>query len=287
MKHALFPITLILASGFLYSATHGSQNWTVRDQETIEKTLPLSGAPMRVVVDNVDGYVHITGSSGSEVRVRAHKTIRAETDSDRDEARKEVSLSFEQKPGSVSVRYEAPWRCDGDRGPCGDHHRRFYNVTYDIDVEAPREARLVISTVNNGDVKVDNAAGAFDVHNVNGGIGMTAISGAGEAVTVNGPVSVQFARNPAEACGFKSVNGPLDVFFQSNFSADLLLKTMNGAVYTDFDVTARAAKLESTEQRNGHFVYHSNRSIEARAGAGGPEHKFETLNGDIRIHRQA
>jgi hypothetical protein len=69
--------------------------------------------------------------------VTAHKTIRAETDADLQQAKAEVKLEIEEKPGSVSVYYGAPWRCNGEGGGCHGEHRHFYNVTYDIDVAVP------------------------------------------------------------------------------------------------------------------------------------------------------
>src|SRR3954451_22082057 len=123
-------------------AASNSDRWSVREEETIRKTLTLSAAPMRLLVDNVDGYVHVTATSGSQVQVTAHKTIRADADSDLQEAKSEVKLAIEEKPGTVSVYYDAPWRCNNNCcNDCRGEHRRFYNVTYDIDVEVPRTAR--------------------------------------------------------------------------------------------------------------------------------------------------
>jgi hypothetical protein len=266
-------------------AASNSDRWSVRDEETIHKTLTLSGPPMRLLVDNVDGYVHVTGTSGSEVRVTAHKTIRADADSDAQEAKNDVKLQIEEKPGTVSIYYDAPWRCNNCcNGGCRGEHRRFYNVTYDIDVEVPRAARAVVSTVNHGDVHVDGMTGDFDVSDVNGGIVMTKISGSGDVHTVNGPVRVEFAKNPAGASSFKSVNGALDVYFQPSLNADLLFKTFNGQVYSDFDVAPRATPIES-ERKNGKYVYRSNRLQGGSAGRGGPQLSFDTLNGNVRLHR--
>src|SRR6266700_7061596 len=144
-------IRLVVATGLaaLCLARPDSDQWSVREQETIQRTLTLSTAPMRLVVDNVDGYVHVTGVSGKEVRVTAHKTIRAETDSDLQEAKSDVKLDITEKPGAISIYYTAPWRCNCEGGGCSGcrgEHRRFYNVTYDIYVEVPHEARTVVST---------------------------------------------------------------------------------------------------------------------------------------------
>ena len=287
----IFPCLMLIGCGsallVVARSNREHERWSIRDQETIQRTLTLSGTPMRVVVDNIDGYVHVTGTNGSEVRVTAHKTIRADADSDVQEAKNEVKLEMTQKPGSVEIYYDAPWRCGGNGGCCcgEQHRRRFYNVTYDIDVQVPRGARPVVSTVNNGDIRVEGTTGDFDVSNVNGGISMSEVSGSGDVHTVNGPIAVRFAKNPSGSGSFKSVNGQLDVYFQPEFSADLLFKTFNGQIYSDFDVSPRATPVAENGEHNGRFVYRSNGLRGGRVGRGGPELTFDTLNGNIRLHR--
>ena len=284
-----FAICLLMASGLgaVCSARPHSDQWPVREQTTIQKTLELSAPPMRLVVDNVEGYVHVTGTDGSAVRIIAHETIRAETSSDLQQAKSEVKLDIDSKPGSVSVYYDAPWRCNnGCCNGCNDH-RRFYSVTYDIDVQVPHGARTVLSTVNGGDIRVDGTAD-FDVSNVNGGIAMNGISGAGDAHTVNGPITIHFAKNPSSPCDFKSINGEMDAYFPGELSADLAFKTFNGQIYSDFDVQPRAVQTSQTERQGGKFkfVYRSNGVRGGRTGKGGPEMTFDAFNGNIRLHRE-
>jgi hypothetical protein len=276
-------VCLAAATGALAS-DYG--DWPVRHEETLVKKFVLSGAESRVDVDNLFGYVHVMAGSGSAVEVRAHQIIRAETDADLALARKEVSLNFAEQPGSVSVLYDAPWRCHEHQDNCGDQHRRFYEVIYDLDVIVPRSVHLAVSTVNNGDIQVKNTSGPFEIHDVNGGIEMQGISGSGEARTVNGPVSVRFVKDPEGACSMKTVNGSIDVYLPHDLSADLLFKTFNGQVYTDFDVAPRPAQAQQAVRESGRFVYRSNRFVGGRVGRGGPEYKFETLNGDIRLHER-
>ena len=280
-KAAMLALVVSLAA---VSSVLDYGDWPVRHQESIAKTFVLSGDPARVDVDNLDGSVHVTASDGSEVEVRARQTIRADSDADLAEARKEVSLNMEERSGSVSILYDAPWRCHEHQSNCGDRRRRFYEVIYDIDLRIPRNARLVASTVNNGDVEVKNFAGPFEVRNVNGAIAMEGISGSGEAKTVNGPVSVRFAKAPPGECSMKTVNGSIDVYFPHDLSADLLFKTFNGQVYTDFDVVSRVAAEQQPVQDGGRFVYRGNHFVAGRVGQGGREYKFETLNGNIRLH---
>lgn len=277
----------LAAASHLLASYH--EDWPVRHQESIVKKFNLPNAGARVDVDNVNGYVHVTATESSEVELRAHETIKAETDNDLSLARKEVSLDVKEDPGTLSILYDAPWRCREHARNCGDQHRRFYEVIYDIDISVPRGSRLAISTVNNGDVEIKNSAGPFEVHNVNGAINMEGISGAGDAKTVNGPVLVRFAKEPSGGCNIKTVNGSVDVYFPRDLSADLLFKTFNGQVYTDFDVSPRpspASPEQQAERNGGRFVYRSNRYVAGRVGRGGQEFSFETLNGDIRLHEQ-
>lgn len=287
MKTIVCLALLAAGQAGLCLASSNSDRWPVREEETVQKTLTLSGEPMRLIADNLDGYVHVTGTSGSQVHVTAHKTIRAETDSDLREAKDEVKLDMTEKPGTVTIYYDAPWRCDGGRRGCSGEPRRFYTVTYDIDIEAPRQARLVVSTINHGDIQIDGSSGDFDVSNINGPIRMTGIAGSGDAHTINGPVSIHFAKNPGGASSFKTINGPLDLYFRPGFSADLRFKTFNGEIYSDFDVTPEVIPAAGdAEHRDGKFVYRSRGPKAARAGHGGPELNFETLNGSIRLHRE-
>ena len=280
----LTPAVSLAIVSSLFASDYG--DWPVRQQESVVKKFSLSGSAMRVDVDNVNGYVHVVADGGSEVEMRARKTIRAETDADLAQAQKEVSLDVQEQNGAVSILYDAPWRCRDNAGNCGDHHRKFYEVIYDIDLRVPRGARLVVSTVNNGDVQVKNAAGSYEVRNVNGAISMEGISGSGDVKTVNGPISVRFAKGPAEACTMKTVNGSVDAYFPHQLSADLLFKTFNGQVYTDFDVEPRSSAQQQPVRNDGRFIYRSNRFIAGRVGQGGREYSFETLNGDIRLHAQ-
>jgi DUF4097 and DUF4098 domain-containing protein YvlB len=112
---------------------------------------------------------------------------------------------------------------------------------------------------------------------------MNEVAGSGPVHTVNGKISVVFSRNPTKDSSFKSVNGTIEASFRPNLSADVRVKTFNGHAYTDFDATALPGLSPVSERRDGKFIYRSDRSTGMRIGNGGPEFKFDTLNGSIRI----
>jgi hypothetical protein len=254
----------------------------VEQNETIQKTYPLSGsAPKKVIVDNVDGSIHVTGYAGSEVRLVAHKRLRADSSETAEQARRDVKLDISQDANTVRFYVDGPFRCrDGgihiDRNPG-------YEVKYDFELQVPHDTATDLKTVNDGQIAMDNVAGDYKVDNINGGIEMTEISGSGKVYALNGRVKVLFRENPRAKSSFGSLNGEVRVSFQPDLSADLRFKTFNGGVYTDYPVSYLPLPAAAGERRDGKFVYKSNEWSAVRVGHGGPELSFDAFNGNIRI----
>ena len=212
------------------------------------------------------------------------KTIEADSPAKLDAARHEVKLDTTKSAERLKLYVDGPFRCH-----CGDGHnsvndtgRRGYRVIYDFDLKVPAGMSVELATVNGGKVETRGIAGDFDLSNVNGGIELEEMAGSGKAHSVNGKVRVVFATNPRKNCSFKTVNGGIEASFRRDLSADIQVKTFNGDAYTDFDAAALPVSA-SAERRDGKFVYRSNRSSAFRIGSGGPELRFDTLNGSIRL----
>jgi len=133
---------------------------------------------------------------------------------------------------------------------------------------------------------VEKTEGKFEIENINGGVRMTDIAGAGRVYALNGKVRVRFDANPGADCFFGSLNGNVEVSFRPQLSANVLLKTFNGQVYSDFPVSSLPPGKPTTKTNNGKFIYKSDDFFRVRAGDGGPELKFDPFNGDIRILSQ-
>jgi hypothetical protein len=252
------------------------------EKETIRRNFPASA---RLEVDNVNGFVHVTGYNGSEIQMVAEKTIQAETQERLDAAKREVKLDTTQSGDTLTLFVDGPFRCHCDEGRFSvhEHSHRGYRVIYDFEIKVPAATALRLGTVNGGEVRVENTTGDFDAGNVNGSIEMREVAGSGQVHTVNGKITVAFSRNPAKNCSFKTVNGSIETSFQPNLSADVQVKTFNGHAYTDFTGSGLPRANVTPERRDGRFVYRSNNFSGFRIGNGGPEFKFDTLNGSIRI----
>jgi len=262
----------------------------VQAQDTIHRT--FQGAKS-IEVDNVYGSIHVTGYSGSTLEIEARRTVTADSTERADAANREVKLDLTQSGESVRAYVDGPFRCHCDdegsrrsRNNMHEHGRRGYKVAYEFEIKAPRGTAMYLSTINDGQIRVENTSGDFDVDNINGGVEMKDIEGSGRAYALNGSTSVSFVKNPEKSSYFGSLNGAVDVSFQPNLAADVRVKTFNGGIYTDFPVSYLPVSAADVEHRDGKFVYRSNGFQGIRIGKGGPELKFENFNGDIRIRNR-
>jgi hypothetical protein len=263
------------------------RRWKLDEKETIRRTFDVaagSGA-RKLLVDNIHGFVHVTGTSSSQVQVSIEKHIYAESSEAMAEAKRDVRMDLSQQGNFVRCYEEGPFRTADGTHDRGDRYYG-YRVVFDFDVQVPYDTELVLKAVNR-DVLVKKTTGDYEIHGINGGIEMEDVAGSGLVSTINGKVKVTFSKNPAKATQFKTLNGSVDVYFQSGLNADLKFKKLNGGIYTDFDVAALPRPAEAGDSSNGRFVYRSDRQTTGRVGKGGPELSFDTLNGNIRLHSKA
>jgi hypothetical protein len=283
----LLTTSLLLVALAAPAAADQRHDYPVRDSERVQRSLTFTGqGPYRLEIDNVFGSIQVAAHDGAGVDLMLTKTYAASTAERLEAARREVTLEVKEEAGLISFYVDGPFRdCERDRRQEWGWNSRDpqYEVRYDFVLRVPRRVALFVRTVNRGDISIEGTTGEFDVSNVNGGIEMLDVAGAGRVRTVNKDVRVVFRTNPTAPTSFKTINGDVVVCFQASLAADLRLKTFNGGLYSDFDTMGLPALTPVAERRDGKFVYKSDRSVGVRVGAGGPELRFETLNGDIRI----
>jgi hypothetical protein len=272
---------------FLIGIMTAAGEFRLEEKEEIQKTLKFKdpAKPRELQVDNIFGSINVEGTGGEEVKLVAHKTIRAQNSEKIQKAKEEVKLEISEEGNTIDLYVDGPFRC-GEGRRWRSWRDPGYEVQFDFELKVPHKTSLFLKTVTNGDIKVNNVEGELVVKNVNGKIEMEEVSGPVEAYTVNGRVKALFSRNPQADCSFRTINGDLEISFCPDLSADLLLKTFNGQAYSDFPVTYLPAKQAVAERRQGKYVYKSNRFSSVRVGKGGPEMKFDTLNGDILINNR-
>lgn len=283
----LIQLSLVAGLGLCLTAPVWAGEQRVFSTRTLRDSLSAGATPCRLIVDNVWGDVRVQGRAGAAVAVEAVETVHAESADAAERARSEVELDLAVRGGVFEIVVDGPFRDRDDRRRWARHHRDpGYTVVYDIDVQAPRDCDLDVRTVNDGEVTVADVAGSLTVHNVNGGIRLDRVSGTGgEIATVNGPIHGSFLRGPSEALSFRSVNGRIEVSFPPRLAADLTLESTWGEMWSEFDLTPLPAGPPKRRNRDGRLVIEAGHAASLRAGAGGPQIRFETLNGDILIRK--
>ena len=205
-------------------------------------------------MDNIHGYVHVTGYSGSQVQVSMEKHIYADSCGGHGggQARRQAGhVAAGQLRAAVrrrSVPQRATARTIAATATTAIAWCSISTCRFRIDTE------LVLKTINHGDIQVKKTTGDYEIHGLNGGIEMEDVAGSGLVSTLNGKVKVTFSKNPTKATQFKTLNGSVDVYFQNGLNADLKFKKLNGGIYTDFEVTA-LPQTAAGDSSNGKFVY--------------------------------
>src|SRR5436190_2530350 len=132
MAAALAP-TLALAQHW------GDRDWRVKDQENIKRSFDVSSGsgPQKLLVDNISGYIHVTGYSGKEIQVTAVKRIGADSNEALAEARRDVKLDMSQQGNFARLYVDGPFRSnDGGVSYRGDKYYG-YRVAFDYDIQVP------------------------------------------------------------------------------------------------------------------------------------------------------
>lgn len=256
-----------------------------------EFTLTRDADASVLSIYNIDGPIRVEGYAGNKIIIEIDELITAEDNQVLETGKKEFRLGFDQGSDTVTAYIAAPfdsrphrnWR---DRGSERDIE---YRTKVSYSVKVPFGINLDISTVNDGDISVNGVSGSLHINNVNGSISVTAAKGTTRAHTVNGAVTVSYSGTPAGASSYYTVNGEINVTYPASLSADLQFKSLNGEFFTDFpSVEVLPAKVtKNQENRNGATIYKLNKITEVRIGTGGSSLKFETINGNIYIKKQA
>lgn len=247
--------------------------WAAEEKSTDRRSFPNVTA---VEVDNIHGWIHVTGVDGAEMRMVVNRHASGRNQSEIEAARRDVKLEITSEGGRVRLYVDGPFR---ERN---HHWNENYQVRYDFELHVPRGAELKLRSVNDGDIVVNGVRGRFDVSHVNGPIGMTGLAGEGSARTVNGAINLAFAAEPPGSVLVKTVNGQITAAFPKSLNAGLSFQTLNGEVFTDFEFRPDSQPA-SGERRDGKWVYRRRHNAAVRVGTGGPGHKFETVNGNIQI----
>ncbi len=149
-----------------------------------------------------------------------------------------------------------------------------------------------LSTVNDGNIEVENVNGDLEVNCTNGSVKLTGISGSAVAHALNEDLTATFVKvNPQKSMSFSSLNGKIDVTLPSDLKANVYMKSDQGEIYSDFDMKmltediATSPRVEDNKGRKGKFRISIEKTVRASINGGGQEFQFTNFNGDIYIRK--
>ena len=260
-------------------------------KEVIKKQVPLGNSSENsLVVKNVFGSITVEGYSGNEVVIEVEKSITADNTKDLELGKKEIQLKVIQDTDRVVLHPDAPYMqfdeeklrynwCNNDEDVPYEHRMNFT-------LKVPNSVKVIVSTVNNGEVHVKNTKGNYvEANNVNGGIDLSNITGKTKVNCVNGDVDISYAQNPKVASRYYALNGDINISYQQSLSANISFKSLNGEMFTDFDINKEYVKTNRNEGNKGKPKYKFETRPIVQIGSGQVDFDFETLNGNVFIKK--
>lgn len=288
MKKLFIPL---LVGAVLCCACTKAKAQDYKEHISKEFTLQKTASTSVLTIYNVFGFIKVEGYAGDKVVMEIDETISGKTSDIVEQGKREFKLEFDQTGDTVMAYIAEPYDSRPHEYRYNDWHDRRIEYLYKLNftVKVPYSMNLHVSTVNDGDVQVENVTGSLSVHNVNGPITITNAKGTTDAHTINGNLTVNYLAVPPASSTYYTLNGKLEVTYPANLSADLEFKSMNGAFYTDFpDFEVLPTRVTKNVQKEGSgTIYKLNKDTGLRIGSGGKTFRFETLNGNVYIKKQS
>jgi hypothetical protein len=228
--------------------------------ETVDKTVPLP-ANGTVRLRTFSGYVHITGTSGRDVTIKAVR--RADAD-----VLDHVHLTIDTSGSTVTIDAN-----DKDRN--WSRNRNDDSIVHtDFDIEVPASASLDVNGFSSP-VEVTNVTGDERLETFDGRITVTGAKGSVDAHTFSADVDVDLVAAGAKPhLSAHTFSGSIRARLSDTARADVQFNSFSGQFDSDLPLTMRSMRRARV---SGHFGSGSDESSSDGAL------KFETFSGDVRI----
>ena len=267
--------------------------------ETITKELTFSKTSKdnHLTLQNINGSIEVEGYHGSTIQLEIAKTITAKTQKRLDQGIQEIQVGVEDEGTEMLVYMDSP--CTEVKLKLGDDGKYYwqtqsnncrwdtkYHFNLNYKLKIPHSLNITLSTINNGDIELNNVKGDIKVNNINGSIALTKVEGAVDAHTINGTLDVEYAKNPTKDSRYYSLNGDINAHFKKGLSAQMSFESFNGDFYTNIDgVKMLPTKIKKTNSKN------KGKGIKYKVGGkskmqirnGNTHLDFETFNGNAYI----
>lgn len=289
--------TKILLLVLVFGPAAYAQNFseTISKEITFEKKSPDNA----LMISNIFGNVKVVGYEGEKILLEVKRSIYAKTDARLEKGKQEVQLGIIDRADTIILYVSDGCNQFRKRNSRSGHSNRHdqgwgyhsewqnnchidYDYKMDFTLKVPASLHLLVSTINDGDVTVENINGIVKAGNINGSIRLTNLKSEANAHTINGDVDIEYAQNPGKDCRFYTLNGDINASFQPGLSANMSFESFNGSFYTNLNsLETLPVKVEKATKGDG-IKYKINGS-RYQIGRGGAMLDFETFNGNVYV----
>jgi DUF4097 and DUF4098 domain-containing protein YvlB len=239
----------IFLAGVLGTLSGGSSSY----HDEFHQTYALE-AHGRVVLENINGDVHITAWDRNEVKVDAAKSAWSQERLD------DAHIVVDSHGGVISIKTRYPGQGDSE-----------HPATVDYTVKVPRTARLEQIKLVNGSLEISGMQGEVRASSVSGAIRTRGLGGDVKLSTVSGRLEATFDKLEASrSISMNSVNGSIEILLPVDAHADLQADTVAGGISSDF----------GTPTERGPFP---GRHWSAALKGGGARIRVSNVNGSISL----
>ncbi|WP_428665297.1 DUF4097 family beta strand repeat-containing protein [Runella sp.] len=269
---AFFAIAAVSFAGPL-----AAQN-EIKEQLTIPLSDPNKPGTLRVSL--INGSIKVTGYAGKDVVIDA--TAEAYSGKKTESKNDELAAGMKKLSTRGGIEVTAEERNNNIKVSAS-----FMKRAMDLAIKVPQQFSLTVSTINNGDIVIENVTGVLEINNVNGAIQLNNVAGSAVATTVNGEVKANFKSVTAESpMAFTSLNGRIDVTFPPSAKFNVKLKSDRGEIYSDFDVDVDKTEPKSTKvTKDGMYKVSIDDWVQGKVNGGGSEVMMKNMHGNIYIRK--
>jgi len=264
-----------------------------------EFTFEKKGIQNALMIANINGHIKVEAYDGDKIQVEVTKKIQGKTQERLETGKTEIQLGVVDLADTIILYVNSPCNHFEKSNPRSQHSHmgtkwgyawdqrgrschEIYDYSMDFKVKIPASVNLLVSTINNGDIVIENVKSPLKANNINGSIRLQNLMREAEATTINGDVDVEYVQNPQRNCRFYTLNGDINALFQKGLEASIGFQSFNGSLYTNVDRVELLPVVVEKEQDDKGTKYKVNDN-QFKIGAGGAYLDFETFNGNVYV----
>ena len=281
MKILLFVSLLLVFASPVYSQkTPAPEIQLLTRTSTRRETARFSYGGTVTLIAAPRGSVTVEGWSRNEVEVTANIELKAPTEADLDQLVKVNTFVFDEDLNHISILTTGTHDRAFMKRSAKNFPKKLLNLPWKIDfrVRVPINTDLEVNA-GHGEVKLSGVEGALRLSATESDTMLTLTGGTVSGTVTAGSITFAIPARSWRGAGadIRIASGIINVDLQPGFSGDIdadVLRT--GKIVNTYDGLASREKPGLTE-----------RTVRARAGAGGAYFKFTVGDGTVNIRRAA